>query len=334
MSLDKSLTPFAMSLLEIQNLKVYFPLGGDFSFGAKRFLKAVDDVSFKLEIGETIGLVGESGCGKSTLGRAILRLNSPSSGHIVFDGTEITHLQGSQLQLKRRGFQMVFQDANGSLNPRLTISQSLSEPMDIHRLFSKPLERRQRLEQLLSDVGMEHEYLDRYPHELSGGQRQRIGIARALAVEPRLLICDEPVSALDVSVQAQIINLLQDIQKTKNLAYLFISHDLAVVQHISHRLLVMYLGKIVEMGTTQTICKSPAHPYTRILLASVPSIKTTKPAESIFLKGDVPSPLDVPLGCSLCNRCPFVMEKCFGEQPDLLPVGPNHWARCHLVQKA
>jgi ABC-type oligopeptide transport system ATPase subunit len=261
-------------LLEVKNLKVHFPVKHGVLGRAREFVKAVDDVSFNIQPGETLGLVGESGCGKTTLGRAIVRLVEPTSGNIFFEGEDLAKLSGAELRARRRRLQIIFQDPYGSLNPRMTIEDIIGEPLDIHGLAESKSARRKRVVELLESVGLDPTYAQRFPHEFSGGQRQRIGIARALAVEPKLIICDEPVSALDVSVQAQIVNLLQDLQQERGIAYLFIAHDLAVVEHISRRVMVMYLGKIVETGDAKEIIRAPKHPYTQTLISAVPEMDT------------------------------------------------------------
>ena len=321
-----------MSLLEVRNLRVHFPVKhGTFS-RVREFVKAVDGVSFTIAPGETVGLVGESGCGKTTLGRAVIRLVEPTDGRIVFDGEDITCLKGSALRARRRKFQMIFQDPYGSLNPRATVRNIIGEALDIHRLAPNAAARRQRVERLLQDVGLDCSHAERYPHEFSGGQRQRIGIARALAVEPRLIVCDEPVSALDVSVQAQIVNLLRDLQREHGMAYLFVAHDLAVVRHLSRRILVMYLGKIVEAGEARTVCRFPKHPYTQALISAVPVVDPDSKRQRIILAGDVPSPIHPPGGCPFHPRCPVAEARCKTEVPALREVGPGHWVSCHLAK--
>jgi oligopeptide transport system ATP-binding protein len=320
------------ALLEVRNLRVHFPVKhGPFS-RAKLFVKAVDDVSFHLEPGETLGLVGESGCGKTTLGRAIVRLIEPASGDVLFDGDNITRLRGAELRLRRRKLQMIFQDPYGSLNPRMTVGEAVGEAIDIHQLAESPAARHRRIEELLELVGLDAAHAQRYPHEFSGGQRQRIGIARALAVEPKLIVCDEPVSALDVSVQAQIINLLQDLQAGRGIAYLFIAHDLAVVEHISRRVLVMYLGKVVELLDAHSLVNEPKHPYTQALLSAVPVVDPDSKRVRIVLPGDVPSPIDPPGGCPFHPRCPVAEARCKIEVPLLRELTPGHWAACHLAR--
>jgi len=321
-----------VSLLEIQNLKVHFPVQPGLFGRVKDFVRAVDDVSFFIAPGETVGLVGESGCGKTTLGRAAIRLIEPTSGRIVFDGEDIAGLNGAELRARRRRFQMIFQDPYGSLDPRLTVADIIGEALDIHGLAHDATARRQRIDDLLKDVGLDPSHAQRYPHEFSGGQRQRIGIARALAVEPRLIVCDEPVSALDVSVQAQIINLLHDLQREHGIAYLFVAHDLAVVEHISRRILVMYLGRIVEAGDAKSVCRSPKHPYTQALLSAVPVVDPDSKRQRILLSGDVPSPINPPTGCPFHPRCPVAEVRCKTEVPPLREIQPGRWAACHLAR--
>jgi oligopeptide/dipeptide ABC transporter ATP-binding protein len=298
---------------------------------AREFVKAVDDVSFAIEPGETLGLVGESGCGKTTLGRAIVRLVEPTAGSVLLNGEDITQMNGSELRTRRRKFQMIFQDPYGSLNPRMTVEQIVGESLDIHKLTDSKSARQKRIAELLKAVGLDAVYAQRYPHEFSGGQRQRIGIARALAVEPELIICDEPVSALDVSVQAQIINLLQDLQQQRGIAYLFIAHDLAVVEHISRRVMVMYLGKIVETADAKNIIGAPQHPYTQALISAVPEVDPETRRQRIILPGDVPSPIHPPAGCPFHPRCPIAEERCRTEVPVLREVAKAHFAACHLA---
>ena len=322
-----------MNLLEVKNLKVHFPVKGGLFSHARETVKAVDGVSFSLAPGETLGLVGESGCGKTTLGRAIIRLVDPTEGEILLEGENITRMSGHALRTRRRKFQMIFQDPYGSLNPRMTVEQIVGEALDIHQLTDSRSARQKRIAELLKSVGLDPAYAQRYPHEFSGGQRQRIGIARALAVEPRLIICDEPVSALDVSVQAQIINLLRDLQQQHGIAYLFIAHDLAVVEHISHRVLVMYLGKIVEAAEAKTLIRDPQHPYTQALISAVPEVDPDTKARRIVLPGDVPSPIHPPSGCPFHPRCPIAEDKCRAEVPALLPASSNALASCHFAGK-
>jgi oligopeptide transport system ATP-binding protein len=319
-------------LLQVNNLRVYFPVQHGLFRRPTAEVRAVDDVSFVLEPGETLGLVGESGCGKTTLGRAVIRLVEPTGGRIRFEGEEITGLVGRELRVRRRKFQMIFQDPIGSLNPRLTVGQIIGEALDIHGFARDPAARRARVEGLLSAVGLHVAHARCYPHEFSGGQRQRIGMARALAVDPKLIVCDEPVSALDVSVQAQIINLLQDLQQERGMAYLFIAHDLAVVEHISHRVMVMYLGKVVELAQAVTLCRAPKHPYTQALRSAVPVVDPQSKRKRILLSGDVPSPIHPPGGCPFHPRCPVAEERCRTEPPPLREVQAGRWVACHLAR--
>jgi oligopeptide transport system ATP-binding protein len=319
-------------LLEVKNLEVHFPVKHGMFSRVRETVKAVDGVSFGLAPGETLGLVGESGCGKTTLGRAIVRLVEPTAGEIFLDGENITTMRGSELRSRRRKFQMIFQDPYGSLNPRMTVEQIVGEALDIHKLTDSKSARQKRIFELLKDVGLDSVYAQRYPHEFSGGQRQRIGIARALAVEPELIICDEPVSALDVSVQAQIINLLQDLQQKRGIAYLFVAHDLAVVEHISHRVLVMYLGKIVEAAEAKSLIHDPQHPYTQALISAIPEINPETKRKRIVLPGDVPSPIHPPSGCPFHPRCPIAQfPKCKDEFPELREVKKGVFAACHFA---
>ncbi|MFT4690296.1 MAG: ABC transporter ATP-binding protein [Verrucomicrobiia bacterium] len=320
-----------MSLLEVNELKVHFPVKQSVFSRVRKHVKAVDGVSISVNAGETVGLVGESGCGKTTLGRAIIRLLEPTAGLIRFDEEEITGLGAAELRPKRKGFQMIFQDPFSSLNPRMTVGQIISEALDIHRLAKDRAAKDERVAQLLRQVGLDPQHAQRYPHEFSGGQRQRIGIARALAVEPRLIVCDEPVSALDVSVQAQIVNLLQDLQQQHGMAYLFIAHDLAVVKHISQRIVVMYLGKVVEQGSAAEVVDSPKHPYTQALISAVPSFDADEQRTRIRLPGEVPSPIDPPAGCPFHPRCPAAVEQCKTAVPALRDLGEGRLVACHLA---
>ena len=317
-------------LLEVNNLKKYFHVTKGFARHGK--LKAVNDVSFQIFKGETFGLVGESGCGKTTIGRTIARLYKPTAGQILINGTDIAHLHQKQLQPYRRKMQVIFQDPYASLNPRMTVGDIISEPLDIHKIAQGP-ERQKRIYELLDQVGLTKEHANRFPHEFSGGQRQRIGIARALALEPELIICDEPISALDVSIQAQVINLLEDLQKDKGLTYLFIAHDLSMVQHISHRIGVMYLGHLVELADSRTLYEEPLHPYTQALLSAipVPDPDETARRQRIILEGDVPTPIDPPAGCPFASRCPHVMPKCRETRPPMVEAKPGHLVACYLV---
>ena len=321
-----------MSLLEVKNLKVHFPVKHGLFSRVKSAVKAVDDVSFSIEPGETLGLVGESGCGKTTLGRAIVKLVEPTSGNVLFAERDIAKLTGRELRAVRRGLQMIFQDPVGSLNPRMTVEEIVGEALDIHKLAADPAARGSRIRDLLQSVGLNETHSERYPHEFSGGQRQRIGIARALAVEPKLIVCDEPVSALDVSVQAQIINLLQDLQQERGLAYLFIAHDLAVVKHISRRVMVMYLGKIVELGPAAAVVEEPKHPYTQALISAVPVVDPDSKRQRIILPGDVPSPINPPSGCPFHPRCPIAQDICKVDIPPLREITSGHFAACHFAK--
>ena len=320
-----------MHLLEVKNLRVAFPVKrGPFSRGREELL-AVDDVSFAIAPGETLGLVGESGCGKTTVARSVIRLQTPTAGSVLFEGEDITRLDGGELRARRRKFQMIFQDPYGAMNPRMTVGQIIGEAIDAHGIADTPVSRQTRTESLLKAVGLEPAHANRYPREFSGGQRQRIGIARALAVEPKLIVCDEPVSALDVSVQAQIVNLLRGLQRDRALAFLFIAHDLAVVEHISHRVLVMYLGKIVEAGEAHAVVRAPRHPYTQALISAVPVVDPDTKRKRIILSGDVPSPICPPPGCPFHPRCPLAEARCRTEAPAVREIVPGHFARCHLA---
>jgi oligopeptide transport system ATP-binding protein len=292
-------------------------------------IKAVDGITFDIIRGETLGLVGESGCGKSTTGRAILQLYRPTAGEVYFEGESLTTIKGEQLRRMRRRMQMIFQDPYASLNPRMTVGDIIGEPLLVHGL-AKSRERRDRVQELLRVVGLNPYFVNRYPHEFSGGQRQRIGVARALAVNPDFIICDEPISALDVSIQAQIINLLEDLQAEFNLTYLFIAHDLSVVRHISDRIAVMYLGKIVELTGRQELYENPLHPYTQALLSAVPipDPVVEEQRQRVILEGDVPSPANPPVGCNFSTRCPVVMDICREQEPEFKDVGEGHWVAC------
>jgi oligopeptide transport system ATP-binding protein len=318
-------------LLDVRNLKVHFPVRHGIFKRSSAFVKAVDDVSFAIAPGETVGLVGESGCGKSTLGRAVTRLITPTSGEVFFKDENLLALAKPQLRAKRRQFQMIFQDPFSTLNPRMTVGQIISEALDIHGLVAEKDKRRSRITALLEQVGLNRLHADRYPHEFSGGQRQRIGIARALAVEPLLIVCDEPVSALDVSVQAQVVNLLQELQARLGLAYLFIAHDLAVVEHISSRILVMYLGKIVESGPSHEVIREPQHPYTKALISAVPTIQPGERTEKIVLTGELPSPLNPPAGCPFHPRCPLAQPLCRAERPVHKALSTSRSVACHFA---
>jgi oligopeptide/dipeptide ABC transporter ATP-binding protein len=322
-----------MPLLEVKNLKVHFPVKHGMFSRVRAHVKAVDDVSFSIAPGETLGLVGESGCGKTTLGRAIVRLTEPTAGNVLFEGEDLARMSGATLRARRRKLQMIFQDPYGSLNPRMTVEDIIGEALDIHGLADSKSARAKRVAELLQAVGLDAAYAQRYPHEFSGGQRQRIGIARALAVEPKLIVCDEPVSALDVSVQAQIINLLQDLQQQHGIAYLFIAHDLAVVEHISRRVMVMYLGKIVELAEAKAIIRAPKHPYTQALISAVPEVDPDTKRKRIVLPGDVPSPIHPPSGCRFHPRCPVAEKpRCETEAPEMREIEPDHCVSCHLAK--
>src|SRR5262245_47287773 len=318
-----------MSLIEIRDLKKHFPVGeGLFSRG-KGAVKAVDGVSLTINEGETLGLVGESGCGKSTLGRTILRLIEPTSGEVVFQGKNLLAMPQRELRDMRRQMQIIFQDPYASLNPRMRVGDIVGEGLEIHKL-AKGKEKRHRVMELLHQVGLREDHYDRYPHEFSGGQRQRIGIARALAVDPKFIVCDEPVSSLDVSIQAQIINLLQELQEKMHLTYLFISHDLRVVEHISHRVAIMYLGKVVEIAKGEVIYRDAKHPYTRALLSAVPLPDTSRKKERVVLEGDVPSPVNPPSGCTFHPRCSFREPLCSRSEPSLDFDSAGHGVACHV----
>lgn len=327
-----SLTLKPQTLLAVKGLKVYFRAPSRLLSRVRQFVRAVDDVSFQVASGETLGLVGESGCGKTTVARAVVRLLEPTSGSIVFQGRELTALRGAKLRVERRGLQMIFQDPYGSLDPRLTAGEAIGEALDIHQITSNKGARSERIVALLKSVGLGSEHLSRSPRELSGGQRQRVGIARALAVEPKLLVCDEALSALDVSVQAQILNLLRDLQRQRGLAYLFIAHDLAAVGYLSHRIIVMYLGKIVESARARVLLSSPRHPYTQALISAVPTIDADPKRPRLLLSGDVPSAVRPPSGCPFHPRCPQAeFPRCQAEPPPLREIAPEHWVACHFA---
>lgn len=320
-------------LLDVKDLKMYFPITqgiiiqrhiGD--------IKAVDGISFSIQKGETLGLVGESGCGKSTTGRAILQLYRPTAGRVLFKDQELTQLKGEALRRMRRQMQMIFQDPYASLNPRMTVGNIIGEPLEVHNIYSGKAERRERVQELLRVVGLNPYFVNRYPHEFSGGQRQRIGVARALAVNPEFIVCDEPISALDVSIQAQIINMLEDLQGEFGLTYLFIAHDLSVVRHISDRIAVMYLGKLAELADRDELYQNPLHPYTQALLSAVPIPDPVieEKRQRIILEGDVPSPANPPKGCNFSTRCPRVMDVCRDVDPKFRDLGGGHWVACYL----
>jgi len=320
------------NILEVTGLKKYFHIGGGFlSKNSALTIRAVDDVSFAVRRGETFGLVGESGCGKTTLGQTIIRLYNPTEGKIVFNGADISQMGANELRKHRRGMQMIFQDPSASLDPRMTVGSIISEPLNIFGVGSKE-ERRERVRELLRVVGLNSYFVNRYPHEFSGGQRQRIGIARSIALNPELVICDEPVSALDVSIQAQVLNLLRKLQDDLNLTYLFIAHNLAVVAHISDRVGVMYLGKMVEIGESRAITEHPKHPYTQALISAIPLPIPGKRRDRIILEGDVPSPANPPTGCRFHPRCPIARADCAEVEPLLREIEPDHWVACHYAQ--
>ena len=321
------------TLLDVQDLKMYFPITqgiivqrhiGD--------IKAVDGITFAIKSRETLGLVGESGCGKSTTGRAILQLYRPTDGNVYFHGEDLTELKGEALRRKRRQMQMIFQDPYASLNPRMTVGNIVGEPLEVHNIHSSKAERRERVQELLRVVGLNPYFVNRYPHEFSGGQRQRIGVARALAVNPEFIVADEPISALDVSIQAQIINMLEDLQGEFGLTYLFIAHDLSVVRHISDRIAVMYLGKLAELTDRDELYDNPLHPYTQALLSAVPIPDPVieEKRQRVILEGDVPSPANPPKGCNFSTRCPRVMDVCHEVDPEFNDLGGGHWVACHL----
>lgn len=319
-------------ILDVKNVKKFFPIKKGFFKKTVGYVKAVDDVSFSVKKGETLGLVGESGCGKSTLGRTLIRLYEPTAGTIFFEGDDFCKLKSSDLRKKRKDIQMIFQDPYASLDPRMTIGRILSQPFEIHNLLT-PEQRLKKVKELLEIVGLKASHVNRYPHEFSGGQRQRISIARAIALNPNLIICDEPVSALDVSIQAQILNLLTDLQEQLGLTYLFISHDLSVIEHFCDRVAVMYLGKIVEIANSADLYAKPTHPYTQALIAAIPRVGEGKKQIKKSLGGEVPSPINPPSGCYFHPRCPYKTDKCVQEAPPLEKVGNEHYSACWLNSK-
>ncbi len=320
-------------ILEIKGLKKFFPVKKGVFGKKKGYNKAVDDVSFEIKKGETLGLVGESGCGKTTCGRTILRLYEPTGGKIIYDGVDITELSLSQMMSYRKKMQIIFQDPYASLDPRMTVGDIVGEAIDIHKIMGSK-ERNERVQYLLQRVGLSSEHANRYPHEFSGGQRQRIGIARALAVQPEFIVCDEPISALDVSIQAQIVNMLEDLQRDMGLTYLFIAHDLSMVKHISNRVGVMYLGKLVEIAESNELYTNPEHPYTQALLSAIPipDPDDSMMKKRIILQGEIPSAIDPPPGCRFKKRCRYSKEICNSEEPVLKEISPGHFAACHLFE--
>jgi oligopeptide transport system ATP-binding protein len=325
--------PEKQVLVRVDNLKKHFPITRGIviqrQVGA---IKAVDGITFDIYRGETLGLVGESGCGKSTTGRTVLQLYRPTEGEVYFEGESLVEMKGEALRRQRRKMQMIFQDPYASLNPRMTVGSIIGEPLEVHNVAAGK-ERQERVQELLKLVGLNPYFVNRYPHEFSGGQRQRIGVARALALNPSFIVCDEPISALDVSIQAQVVNLLEDLQKSLELTYLFIAHDLSMVRHIGTRVAVMYLGKIVELTDRDTLYANPQHPYTEALLSAVPipDPVVEEKRERIILKGDVPSPANPPAGCNFSTRCPKVMQVCSEQDPEFKEIAPGHWCACHLV---
>ncbi len=324
-------------LLEIKDLKKYFTVKKS-GFNRNQMVKAVDGVSMDIFRGETLGLVGESGCGKTTLGRTIIRLYEPTSGSIIYDGKPIYDSEkkiAEKMLPYRRKMQIIFQDPSASLDPRMTVGEIVGEALDIHKLYTGKGEREARINQLLEEVGLNTEHSNRFPHEFSGGQQQRIGIARALAVEPEFIVCDEPISALDVSIQSQVVNMLEDLQAELGLTYLFIAHDISVVRHISNRIGVMYLGNLVELAESYELYRNPIHPYTKTLMSAVPipDPKVTRARERMILEGDIPSPINPPSGCKFHTRCPYATERCSQEVPVFRDHGGGHYAACHLLEK-
>ena len=322
----------AGNLLEVRNLKKYYSVKSGFLNKDRRSVKAVDGINLSVKQGEILGIVGESGCGKSTLGRSILRLIEPTSGEVIFEGTNICGLKKEEMRLKRREMQIVFQDPGASLNPRLTVGEIIGEPLEVFHICEGK-EKEERIYKLMDLVGINRAYINRFPHEFSGGQRQRLGIARALAVNPKLIICDEPVSALDVSIRAQVLNLIKELKDKLNLTYIFISHDLSVVHHICDRVAVMYLGRVVEIADKKQIYENPVHPYTKALLSAIPMPDPEVKRERIILQGDVPNPADPPSGCHFHKRCPYAKKECSETVPPFVTVEPGHQVLCWLAEE-
>lgn len=317
-------------LLKVEHLKKYYPVKSSSLKRSNGFVKAVDDISFDVKVGETFGIVGESGCGKSTMGKSVIRLIEPTDGKVILNGQDFTALKGKELKKARENIKLIFQDPYASLNPRMTVKDIIGEPIDIAKIYKTKKERDDRIIEVMKQVGLNLDYLYRYPHEFSGGQRQRIGIARAIALQPKLIICDEPVSALDVSIQAKIINLLKELQQKLGIAYIFISHDLSVVKHIADRVGVMYLGNMMEMADKKALYSNPLHPYTQALFSAIPKISSERIDDKEILGGDVPSPANPPKGCRFVTRCPKAMEICKSVRPELKEVEPGHKCACHL----
>ncbi len=319
-------------ILEVENLKKYFPIKAGIFQKTVNNVKAVDGLTFKVKKGETLGIVGESGCGKSTTGRVILQLLEKTEGNVKFQGKEITDLKKEELRKLRKDMQIIFQDPYASLNPRMKIGTIIGDVMEIHKIATGT-EKIKKVKELLTRVGLQPEYINRYPHEFSGGQRQRVGIARALAANPKIILCDEAVSALDVSVQAQVLNLLEELQEEMGLTYLFIAHDLSVVRHISDRIAVMYLGEIVELAEKESLFESPKHPYTKALLSAIPVADPTIKKKRILLEGDIPSPINPPEGCKFSTRCPYAKELCFKKEPETREIKKGHFIACHYAEE-
>lgn len=323
------------TILQVKNLKKYYMVGRKGLFGEKEYVKSVDGVSFTLHRGETLAIVGESGCGKSTTVKSLIRVTEPTSGEVILKGQDFLKLKGEELKKARRNIKMIFQDPYSSLNPRMTVRDIIGEPVDIEHCYKTEEEREKLILDTMELVGLNRDFADRYPHEFSGGQQQRVGIARALAVKPEFIVCDEPISALDVSIQSQVVNMLEDMQEEMGLTYLFIAHDLSVVRHISNRIGVMYLGSMVELGESYELNRHPIHPYTQTLLSAVPvpDPQLSRTRKRIVLEGDIPSPMNPPSGCRFHTRCPYATEKCSQVAPEFKEHEPGHWAACHLLDK-